>query len=170
MDTSELSCPDRRCVLVAAAAGATALLAGCSTYGQQTPAPEPAAPTTPAGSAASPAPGAASGSAAGGSASAAGGAAVAGIAALADIPVGGGKVLADAKIVLTQPTAGTVKAFSAVCTHAGCTVSEVAGGTINCPCHGSKFAIADGSVVGGPAPKPLPPVGVSVQGGQIVRA
>jgi len=164
MDTSALPCPDRRCVLTAVAAtGAALALGGCSTYGGQQAAAPAATPV------AAPAAGAAASAGAGGSSAAAGGAAVAGIAALADVPVGGGKILADAKIVLTQPTAGTVKAFSAVCTHAGCTVADVSGGTINCPCHGSKFKIEDGSVAGGPAPKPLPPVAVSVQGGQVVR-
>ena len=52
---------------------------------------------------------------------------------------------------MTQPVAGTFKAFSATCTHQGCTVNEVAGGTINCPCHGSKFAVADGAPTAGPA-------------------
>jgi Rieske Fe-S protein len=172
MDAVDPRCPDRRCLLAAGAAGAVALLAGCSTYGQSTSVPvEPAAPAEPAASSA--ASGASAGAPAGASVASEGAGTVAapvkGIAALADVPVGGGTVLAAAKIVLTQPTAGTVKAFSAVCTHAGCTVADVSGGTINCPCHGSKFAVADGSVVGGPAPKPLPPVAVHVEGGQIVR-
>jgi nitrite reductase/ring-hydroxylating ferredoxin subunit len=63
-----------------------------------------------------------------------------------DIPEGGGKVYGDDKIVVTQPTAGTYKAFTAVCTHQGCILADVSGGTINCTCHGSKFSIADGSV------------------------
>lgn len=46
----------------------------------------------------------------------------------------------------------------------------MAGGTINCPCHGSKFSVASGSVVAGPAPAPLAAVGVKVQGTSIVRA
>ena len=58
--------------------------------------------------------------------------------------------------MLTQPEAGTFTAFSATCTHQGCAVTEVVGGTINCPCHGSKFAIADGSVTAGPGPEPAP--------------
>ncbi len=80
----------------------------------------------------------------------------------ADIPVGGGKVFPDQRVVLTQPQQGTIKAFSAICTHQGCTVAEVRDGTINCPCHGSRFHIADGSVASGPASSPLPPVRVVV--------
>ncbi|MUL78542.1 Rieske (2Fe-2S) protein [Mycolicibacterium sp. CBMA 226] len=82
----------------------------------------------------------------------------------ADVPVGGGVVLTDAKVVVTQPKAGEFKAFSAVCTHRQCTVSKVADGTIDCPCHGSTFSVADGSVVKGPAEKPLDPKAVTVAG------
>jgi Rieske Fe-S protein len=78
------------------------------------------------------------------------------LAAVPDVPVGGGVVLADRDVVITQPVSGTFKAFSATCTHQGCAVSEVANGTINCPCHGSRFAVADGSVTAGPATTPLP--------------
>jgi Rieske Fe-S protein len=90
------------------------------------------------------------------------------IAAAADVPVGGGLVVKDKKVVITQPKKGVFKGFTAVCTHAGCIVSTVADGTINCPCHGSKYSIADGSVVHGPAPRPLAEMPVAVDGGQIV--
>jgi Rieske Fe-S protein len=79
-----------------------------------------------------------------------------------EIPVGGGKVFAGQKIVVTQPKAGEFKAFSAVCTHQGCLVSRVASGKIDCPCHGSQYSIEDGAVEGGPAPKPLPAKTVTV--------
>src|SRR6185437_3593096 len=92
------------------------------------------------------------------------------LALTSDVPVGGGKILADKKIVITQPRAGSFEAFTAVCTHQGCTVSSVSGGTVNCPCHGSKFSIANGSVVTGPAPSALAPVSIKVQGTSIVQA
>jgi Rieske Fe-S protein len=79
-----------------------------------------------------------------------------------EIPVGGGKIFADDKLVVTQPSSGDFKAFSAVCTHAGCVVSRIADGTIDCPCHGSRYSIEDGSVEDGPAPKPLPEKTVTV--------
>ncbi|MEU4233177.1 Rieske (2Fe-2S) protein [Nonomuraea sp. NPDC026600] len=87
-----------------------------------------------------------------------------------DIPSGGGKVFESEKVVVTQPTEGEFKAFTAVCTHQGCTVDEVADGTINCPCHGSKFKISDGSVAGGPASEPLEEKKIKVSGGKITLA
>src|SRR5207248_9080402 len=74
----------------------------------------------------------------------------------ASIPVGGGKIFPDQKVVVTQPTAGDYKAFSAVCTHQGCIVATVQGGAISCACHGSRFDIATGDVLNGPATQPLP--------------
>jgi nitrite reductase/ring-hydroxylating ferredoxin subunit len=96
----------------------------------------------------------------------AGGAAAA-LGNVADIPVGGGKIFAAQKVVVTQPTEGQIKAFSATCTHQACTVSKVEGGLITCPCHNSNFRIADGSVVNGPATKALPAADVTVADGKI---
>ncbi len=92
------------------------------------------------------------------------------LVATKEVPEGGGIILDDQKVVVTQPSGGEFVAFSSICTHQGCPVSEVVDGTINCPCHGSKYAIADGSVVAGPAPAPLPPVEVTVDGKSVVRA
>lgn len=77
------------------------------------------------------------------------------IARTRDIPVGGGVVIED-KYVVTRPRKNVFRAFSAVCTHQGCPVADVRNGTINCPCHGSRFAITDGSVLEGPAERPSP--------------
>ena len=85
----------------------------------------------------------------------------------ADIPVGGGKVFDAAKIVVTQPKAGEFKAFSAICTHKGCTVAKVENGSIDCPCHGSKYDMATGAVTAGPAPAPLPPKTATVRGDSV---
>ncbi|MFF5706282.1 Rieske (2Fe-2S) protein [Streptomyces sp. NPDC012794] len=71
------------------------------------------------------------------------------------VPVGGGMVLKEEKLVVTQPTAGAFRCFTAVCPHQGCLVNKVENGTIDCPCHGSKFKVADGAVLQGPATKPL---------------
>ncbi|SCG34690.1 Rieske (2Fe-2S) protein [Micromonospora coxensis] len=149
-DVDERHRPSRRTVLACAgAAGAGALLTGCQTYGEAA-APAPAAPPAPSGGAAAPTDGA-----------------PAALATVADIPVGGGKVFAAEGVVVTQPEAGTIKAFSAKCTHAGCTVSEVRERAIVCRCHNSAFDIADGAVTGGPARQPLPAAGVTVDGDSI---
>ena len=154
----------RRTVLACAGAAYAAALTGCSTYNSNSgintgpTAPSSSAPATPAGGASS------SGAGNGG------GNAAAALAKTSDVPVGGGTILNDKKIVITQPQSGTFHAFTAVCTHAGCTVGSVSGGTINCPCHGSKFNIATGAVVNGPAASPLAPVNIQVQGTSIVQA
>lgn len=146
----------RRNVLYGAAAAGVAapLLAACGSGSGSSAdvagAPS-AAPSSPASS--------------GGSGSA--GEAPAGAIDTADIPVGGGAIFPDEKLVVTQPTAGEFKAFSAVCTHTGCLVSGVADGSINCECHFSKFSISDGSVQGGPASSPLPEKSVSVSGSSL---
>jgi Rieske Fe-S protein len=105
-------------------------------------------------------------SAGGGSGSGGGGSANA-LAKTSDIPVGGGAIFADQKVVVTQPTAGTFKGFSTTCTHLGCQVDKVANGLIQCPCHGSRYSVVDGSVKAGPAPKPLPPQKITVTGNEI---
>ena len=92
------------------------------------------------------------------------------LVATSKIPVGGGEVLSGPQIVVTQPTAGEFKAFSAVCTHMGCIVNQVSNGTIDCLCHGSQYNISTGAVVGGPAPKPLPEKQIKVSGGSVFLA
>jgi Rieske Fe-S protein len=131
--------PSRRTVLAAsAAAAAAAAVAGCSKYGETKSPPANSAP------------------------------AAAVLAKTSDIPVGGGVIFADKQVVVTQPKKGTFKAFVSICTHQGCQVAEVANGTINCPCHGSKYSITDGSVVHDPAPQPLAARKVTVSGDSIL--
>ncbi|MGW7275340.1 Rieske (2Fe-2S) protein [Streptomyces sp. NPDC054864] len=142
--------PSRRTVV--AAGGAVALTAGCSKYGDEGAEPEPSKSRPPKSKGEDQPPPKAEE-----------------LAKTSDIPVGGGKVLKDEKIVVTQPEEGDFKAFSAVCTHSGCVVSEVADGTINCACHGSKYRVADASVADGPAPRPLAPRNIEVTGNSITR-
>lgn len=89
---------------------------------------------------------------------------------VADVPVGGGRILAEHGVVVTQPSEGVFAAFGTTCPHRGCTVKAVAAGTVNCFCHGSRFRISDGAVISGPAPEPLTPVPVTVVDGVVVRA
>jgi nitrite reductase/ring-hydroxylating ferredoxin subunit len=143
---------ERRTVLQAGGILAVGgLVAACSTGG---------------GESAAASPGAATASAPVGSAPAAGGGAA--VAQVSDIPVGGGVIIADPAVVITQPTAGDIKAFTAICTHQGCLVSQVVDNEIICPCHGSRFSAVDGSVTSGPATTGLTAAGVAVEGGGVV--
>ena len=83
------------------------------------------------------------------------------------VPVGGGMIFKEKQVVVTQPSSGEFKAFSAVCTHMGCIVNQISNGTIDCPCHGSQYDITTGAVTAGPAPKPLPPVSIKVSNGSV---
>lgn len=91
-------------------------------------------------------------------------AAAAGGTATSQVPVGGGTIFADTQTVVTQPTAGTFKAFDTTCPHAGCAVAAVADGKIDCPCHGSQFDITSGDAVTGPAVNGLTPKKITVSG------
>jgi Rieske Fe-S protein len=160
--------PSRRALLIGAGASCAAMLTGCTTYdannggliGQ----------TSASASSASGAAAASDAGASSGASTAAGGAPAANaLTTTAQVPDGGGRIIDGKNIVVTQPEAGSFKAFTAVCTHQGCIVSTVSGGTINCPCHGSKFSIKDGSVVNGPATQPLAAIAIKVEGTAIVQ-
>jgi cytochrome b6-f complex iron-sulfur subunit len=91
---------------------------------------------------------------------------------LADVPVGGAVSAKDqggAPVIVAQPREGQVVAFSAICTHRGCTVAPQ-DQILKCPCHGSTFDSATGRNTGGPAPKPLAEVAVRVDGDSVVEA
>jgi Rieske Fe-S protein len=90
------------------------------------------------------------------------------LVATSEVPVGGGTILTGPKIVVTQPTKGDFKAFTAVCTHLGCTVDSVSDGFIICPCHGSHYAIATGVPTSdSPARAPLAPIDIKVKRSEI---
>ena len=158
--------PRRLVLLGAGAVGATAVLAACgtSTSSTNTSGTDYSNDPAPAGSGAANANPGDSGKSGGGSGNTGGSA----LATTADVPQGGGIITAD--FVITQPAAGQYKAFSKVCTHAGCDVSKVDGGVISCPCHGSKFSIETGEPTTGPATKPLTQTQVKVDGDNIVQA
>ncbi|MGH3424126.1 MAG: Rieske (2Fe-2S) protein [Nocardioidaceae bacterium] len=84
------------------------------------------------------------------------------------VAVGGARIFTDARVVVTQPTAGDFQGFSAICTHQGCVVNEISGDAIVCPCHRSRFSTKDGSVLHGPATAPLPARKVEVRHGTLV--
>ncbi|SHN47830.1 Rieske (2Fe-2S) protein [Cryptosporangium aurantiacum] len=150
---------NRRSVLAGAGAvGVTVLASACSTYGDE--AATDTAPASPASSAAAPSAAAPTDGAA---------PAADALAQTSDIPVGGGKIFEAEGVVITQPEAGTFKAFSNVCTHQGCKVNKVET-TIDCPCHASKFSISDGSPTAGPAKKALPEKQLNVDGDAITLA
>lgn len=143
----------RRAVLALGGAGAAGALAGCQVYGDASNPPAPPPPPPPG----------ASGEPGGGTV----------VATTDQVEVGGGLLIGEHGIVVTQPAEGEFRAFSAVCTHQGCTVSSISDGTINCACHGSRFSIEDGSVVqpaGGLSADeqdPLPQAGITVNGDEI---
>jgi len=158
--------PSRRRVLgYAAVAGALGVVAACGGGGDDTAnsggsgsdstsAPEPTD----------------TGSADDGGGGGGGGGAGAALTTTADVPVKGGVILDGPKIVVTQPAKGDFKAFTAVCTHMSCTVGSVKNNVISCPCHGSTYSAADGTVKGGPAPNPLREIKIKVEGSNIVEA
>lgn len=95
---------------------------------------------------------------------------VSGLVAVADVPVGGGVVIENPPIVVTQPEAGSIKAFTAICPHQGCLVDEVVDNEIICPCHQSRFSAVDGAVIVGPAMQGLGEASVTVADGEVSLA
>ena len=156
--TSELDLSRRNMILAGGSTAAAVALAACSS----TPATNTSGTSTEPDSPATTDP---SGSATDSGASAA----TTEVAKLADIPVGGGiaATLDGQPILLAQPTAGKVVGFSAICTHKGCKV-EPAATEFDCPCHQSRYDLATGEVLGGPAPRALDKVTVTVDGDTVM--
>jgi Rieske Fe-S protein len=92
------------------------------------------------------------------------------IASASDVPPGSATEFEDA--VLVHLDGGGFVAYSAVCTHRGCTVAyEEGSGELACPCHGSVFDPANGAaVVSGPATAPLAEIPGTERDGSIMRA
>jgi nitrite reductase/ring-hydroxylating ferredoxin subunit len=92
------------------------------------------------------------------------------IAKTTDIPVGSGKKfdVEGVPILITQPRAGEFRGFSAVCTHAGFVMTNMANSEIKCDNHGAVYSADDGSVLSGPAPRALGKVTVTVEGDDIL--
>lgn len=90
-----------------------------------------------------------------------------------DVPVGGARAFTDPAqgipAYVVQPTKGNFVAFSAVCTHMGCTIGFYQPALqFRCPCHGSVFSATTGAVIQGPATLPLPGVSVKDYGGKLL--
>ena len=183
-ESQQDQCTTRRCVLLGAGVlGAAGVLSACSTaavpYAANDAGQAPSsAPSMSAaagngmssGMAAQPTTSASANGGSGNGSAMTGGQMGTVLGMASEVPVGGGKVYTAARVVVTQPSKGQFKAFSAICTHVGCICNQVADGTINCPCHGAKFKITDGSVVAGPAPTPLAAAKVTVSGGKLLLA
>ena len=92
------------------------------------------------------------------------------LATIDEVPVGGGLILGEEGIVITQPTEGEFKGFTSVCTHQGNTVTSVEDGQILCSFHGSSYSAETGEVEGGPAPSALGEIAIKVDGDQILAA
>jgi len=153
--------PSRRAVLAGAGSAALGIVAAATGCGTTEPAgPPPTSAGTPS-----------SGGHSNGTASSGGGGGAGAkgtvLGPASEVPVNGGRIFESLEVVVTQPKPNDYLGFSTICTHTGCNVAEVIGGTINCPCHGSKYHL-DGTVARGPAPRPLPSRPVQVVNGQII--
>jgi Rieske Fe-S protein len=157
-DQSQPTATDRRTVLRntaigVAVAGVGVTAAACSSTNSvaQGSGAQPASAAAPAGS----------GTSAGASAG------PANLATTSQVEVGSGYINTSLAVVVTQPSAGEYKAFTAVCTHQQCLVGSVSNNVIQCPCHGSEYSAKDGSVLQGPAPAPLAAKTIKVSGSEI---
>lgn len=146
----------RRAVVAGACVAALGCVAGCGSRAPSTSPPAPPGDGVPSGGLAPP-----SGVGVGTAGTRLGPA--------SDVPAGGARVYPNLETVVTQPTPGTYRGLSALCTHDGCLLMARVPGELDCPCHGSRFRL-DGTVIAGPAASPLPARPVTIVDGAIVLA
>lgn len=161
MSIQERNVTRRAVVIGGGAVGVAGLVAACGGGGSESTSTSPAPTQSPTQSPTGPAPTSASPT---GSPDAPTGTRV---ASVGDVPVEGGVIVDDPAVVVTQPADGEIKAFTSICPHQGCPVSEVVANEIRCPCHGSLFSAVDGSVIQGPAIEALAAAPVTVADGEI---
>lgn len=145
MKPTNESAVSRRAALGLGAAGAAMVVVGCADSSETT---SPSSTTASSGSASASTQGAKA------------------LVATDDVPVGGGVILADEQIVVTQPSEEVFVAMSSLCPHQGCPVSSISDGVITCPCHDSQFDL-DGTVRQGPATEGLESREITVESGEI---
>jgi Rieske Fe-S protein len=90
------------------------------------------------------------------------------LGAESEVPEGGAKLYQDHNVVVSRDASGALKAFSTVCTHAGCSIDKLRGTTLVCPCHGSEFDATTGKVVRSPATEALAELPVRTNDGKII--
>ncbi|WP_405879029.1 Rieske (2Fe-2S) protein [Streptomyces sp. NBC_01136] len=90
------------------------------------------------------------------------------LGAESEVAKGAAKLYRDENVVVSRAEDGSLKAFSTICTHAGCAINKLQGTTLICPCHGSEFDAATGKVLQAPATVPLKELSVEAKGGKIV--
>ncbi|WP_074996042.1 Rieske (2Fe-2S) protein [Streptomyces misionensis] len=90
------------------------------------------------------------------------------LGAESEVAKGGAKLYRDHNVVVSRDDSGALKAYSTICTHAGCPINKLQGTTLICPCHGSQFDAMTGKVVQSPATVPLTELSVKTKDGKIV--
>ncbi|MHB9862622.1 Rieske (2Fe-2S) protein [Streptomyces sp. YIM S03343] len=90
------------------------------------------------------------------------------LGAASEVAKGSAQLYLDQNVVVSRASDGTLKAYSSICTHAGCAINKLKGTTLVCPCHGSEFDARTGKVLRAPAIAPLTELSVETKNGKIV--
>ncbi|MER7187108.1 Rieske (2Fe-2S) protein [Streptomyces hyaluromycini] len=90
------------------------------------------------------------------------------LGAESEVAKGGARLYREHNVVVSRSADGGLKAYSTICTHAGCPIDKLQGTTLVCPCHGSEFDALTGKVVRSPATEPLNELLVKAADGRIV--